>query len=70
MRLCYPSTSVGVGRRMSTFGVSLIIVLIAAYLMIAVATLDLFFGRNIALSLARGSSTVTSYIAKLLKNEA
>ena len=54
---------------MSTFGVTFIIVLIVGlYLMIAVATLDLFFGRNIALAFARGSSTVTSFIARLLKS--
>ncbi len=69
MRLCYRSSSVGVGRCMSMFGVTVIIGLIVGlYLMIAVATLDLFFGRNIALSLARGSSTVATFIAWIVKS--
>lgn len=49
---------------MDSFGVVLlIVVLLGFYLMIAVTTLDLFFGWTVVLTVARAAWAVTDFIA-------
>ena len=53
---------------MGSFGVTVLLVLLAgAYLAIAVSMLDLLFGSNVVLSVARASSALTAAVSTALK---